>query len=118
MLNDPVGSPPFGASGADAVLIEPPAATATTVAPTLAEASADDGAEQSQTVREQLARDIADIESATAVLRRAEPALESWTDSPATALRKPGPVWFLIGLLWLSTALAVGAVVAIATFAG
>ena len=69
--------------------------------------------------RDQLAREIADIEIATAALRKAEPALESWTNAPATPVRKPRPVWLLIGVLWLSTALiTAGAVVAIATFAG
>jgi len=72
---------------------------------------------------DQLARDIAEIERATAALRRGEPALESWNESwcgeaPALA-RKPRPVWVLIGLLWLSTALvAAGAVAAIARLAG
>jgi hypothetical protein len=77
---------------------------------------------------DQFARDIAEIERASAALRKAEPALESWTDTPAGtwsddapagALRKPRPVWLLIGLLWLSTALVtVGAVAAIARLAG
>lgn len=68
---------------------------------------------------DQLAREIADIEAATAALRRAEPALQSWTNAPAAVVRKPRPVWLLIGVLWLSTALVTaGAVVAIAAFAG
>ena len=72
-----------------------------------------------QTVREQLAREVADIEAATAALRKAEPALESWTKAPASSGGKPRPVWLLIGVLWLSTALVTaGAVVAIATLAG
>jgi hypothetical protein len=72
-----------------------------------------------QTVRDQLAREVADIELATAALRRAEPALESWTKEPVNAGSKPRPVWVLIGVLWLSTALVTaGAVVAIATLAG
>ena len=72
-----------------------------------------------QTVRDQLAREVADIEAATAVLRRAEPALESWTKAPANTGGKPRPVWLLIGVLWLSTALVTaGAVVAIASLAG
>ena len=66
-----------------------------------------------------MARDIADIETATATLRKAEPALESWTKAPANTGGKPRPVWLLIGVLWLSTALVTaGAVVAIATLAG
>ncbi len=72
-----------------------------------------------QTVRDQLAREVADIETATAVLRRAEPALVSWTKAPANTGGKPRPVWLLIGVLWLSTALVTaGAVVAIASLAG
>jgi hypothetical protein len=72
---------------------------------------------------DQLERDIAEIERATAALRRGEPALETWNESwtgnaPALA-HKPRPVWLLVGLLWLSTALvAVGAVAAIAHLAG
>lgn len=77
---------------------------------------------------DQFARDIAEIERATAALRRAEPSLEMWseagsdarTDEAATlAIRKARPVWLLIGLLWLSTALVtVGAVAAIARLVG
>jgi hypothetical protein len=73
---------------------------------------------------DQLARDIADIERASAALRRAQPGLEAWTE-PATdersagAMRKPRPLWLLVGLLWLSTALVTaGAVAAIARLAG
>jgi len=72
-----------------------------------------------QDVRDQLAREVAEIEVAIAALRRAEPALESWTQTPVTTTHKPRPVWVLIGVLWLSTALVTaGAVVAIATLAG
>ena len=77
---------------------------------------------------DQFARDIAEIERATAALRRAEPSLEMWgeagsearTDDAATlTIRKTRPVWLLIGLLWLSTALVtVGAVAAIAKLVG
>jgi hypothetical protein len=77
-----------------------------------------DGGALADAPNDQLAREIADIEAATAALRRAEPALQSWTNAPA-AVRKPRPVWLLIGVLWLSTALVTaGAVVAIAAFAG
>jgi hypothetical protein len=69
--------------------------------------------------RDQLARDIADIESATAALRRAEPALQSWTKPLAPAALKSRPLWLLIGLLWLSTALVtVGAAYALAALYG
>jgi hypothetical protein len=72
-----------------------------------------------QAARDQLAREVADIEAATAALRRAEPALESWTKAPAASGGKPRPVWLLIGVLWLSTAIVTaGAVVAIAAMAG
>jgi hypothetical protein len=68
---------------------------------------------------EQLARDIADIERASAALRRAEPALKSWSKPAAPAAAKPRPLWLLIAVLWLSTAiLTAGAFVAIATLAG
>jgi hypothetical protein len=72
---------------------------------------------------DEIARDIAEIERAAAVLRQAEPTLEMWTESwpgkAAATLRKPRPVWLLIGLLWLSTALvAAGAVATIAHLAG
>ncbi len=84
----------------------------------LSEIGEDAGA-TAQTVRDQLAREVADIEAATAALRQAEPALESWTKAPANTGGKPRPVWLLIGVLWLSTALVTaGAVVAIATLAG
>jgi hypothetical protein len=78
-----------------------------------------DAGSLAQTVRDQLAREVADIEAATAALRRGEPALESWTREPPNPGQKPRPVWLLIGVLWLSTALVTaGAVVAIATLAG
>ncbi len=73
-----------------------------------------------QSAQEQLTRELADIETATAALRQGEPALESWSKTSAAPLtRKPRPVWLIIGALWLSTAiLTAGAVVAIATLAG
>jgi hypothetical protein len=72
-----------------------------------------------QPMTDEVAREVAEIESATAALRRAEPGLESWNKSTERAARKPRPVWLIIGVLWLSTALVTaGAVVAIATFAG
>ncbi len=69
--------------------------------------------------RDQLARDLAEIERATAALRKAEPALESWARPLAETMGKPHPVWLLVGVLWLSTALATfGAVVAISALVG
>jgi hypothetical protein len=84
---------------------------------------ASDSAEDKDALRrfaqEQLEREIADIERATASLRIAEPALESWIKPMTPVLPKGRPLWLLIGVLWLSTALVTaGAVVAIASLAG
>jgi hypothetical protein len=69
--------------------------------------------------RDKLERDIAAIERASAALRRAEPGLESWSETPATILHNPRPLWLLIGVLWLSTALVtLGAVFAITAIVG
>ncbi len=69
--------------------------------------------------REQLERDIAAIEHASAALRRAEPELESWSGPPAATMHKPRPLWLLIGVLWLSTALVtIGAVFAVSALVG
>jgi anti-sigma factor RsiW len=69
--------------------------------------------------KEQLARDLVDIERATAALRRAEPALQSWSQPATQATRPPQPLWVLIGVLWLSAAIVtVGAAVAIVALAG
>lgn len=54
--------------------------------------------------RDQFERDVAAIERATAILLRAEPALQSWAE-PAPTLGTPRPLWQIIGMLWLSTAL-------------
>ncbi len=82
-------------------------------------ASADDSGSLAATDLDQLKRDIAEIERASAALRKAEPKLESWTDPPARTMHRPRPVWLLIGVLWLSTALVtLGAVVAIAALVG
>jgi len=72
-----------------------------------------------QAERDQLAREIAEIENAAAVLRKAQPALRSWTRPPSQIMPKAQPLWLLIGVLWLSTALVTaGAVAAIASFVG
>jgi hypothetical protein len=83
-------------------------------------APADDADLLATADREQLQRDIAAIERATAALRRAEPALQSWTSPPVTAtLPQPRPLWLLIGALWISTALiTLGALYAISAFVG
>jgi hypothetical protein len=84
-----------------------------------ADAPADDAGSLAPGEPDQLARDIAAIERAAAALRKAEPALESWSNPPPQAGRKPRPVWLLIGVLWVSTALVtVGAAVAIAVLVG
>jgi hypothetical protein len=73
---------------------------------------------------DQVARDIAEIERAAATLRKAQPALEAWTtasnnEPPVVTPRNPRPVWLLVGLLWLSTALvAAGAFAVVARLAG
>ena len=83
----------------------------------LSEIQEDAGA-MAQTVRDQLARDVADIE----LLRCATPsrAGAGILDQGAGQYRRQAaPLWLLIGVLWLSTALVTaGAVVAIATLAG
>jgi len=53
---------------------------------------------------DQLSRDFAEIEQASAALRRAVPALEAWTRPPAAATR-PLSVWVLIAVLWFLSAL-------------
>ena len=69
--------------------------------------------------REHLQREIAAIERAAEALRKAEPGLESWSDMPAPAVHKPRPIWLLIGVLWLSTALVtIGAVFALSALVG
>jgi hypothetical protein len=110
-------SPPTGNVDGDAALTELQRFAAGP--PDVAVAAANDAGSFAQVDREQLARDIAEIERATAALRKGEPALESWTSPPMATLVKPRPLWLLIGVLWLSTALvAAGAVVAIATLVG
>jgi hypothetical protein len=75
-----------------------------------------------RTDSDQMARDIAEIERATAALRKAEPALEAWTERPRSRTRpprKPRSVWVIVGVLWLSTALVTaGALAAIAKLVG
>jgi len=66
----------------------------------------------------QFERDVAAIEQATATLRRGEPALQSWTESPMAAA-SPRPLWLVVGMLWFSTALVtVSAVFAIYVLVG
>jgi hypothetical protein len=108
MLKQNVGSLP--SADAESISLEPRLGDAGLAA----EANTPD-----PSVHDQLARDIADIESATAALLKAEPELESWSEADVPAAYKPRPVWLIIGVLWLSTVLVTaGAVVAIATLAG
>jgi hypothetical protein len=117
MLKQYVSSPSSAGSDADMAAFALPRSEPLAL-DDLSEIGEDAGA-MAQTVHDQLAREVADIETATAALRRAEPALESWTKAPANTGGKPRPVWLLIGVLWLSTALVTaGAVVAIASLAG
>jgi hypothetical protein len=87
----------------------------------LASAAADEAASTAPSAaeRDQLARDIAAIERTAAELRKAEPALVSWVDPPTGSLQPPRPIWLLIGMLWVSTALVtLGAVYALSAFVG
>ena len=52
---------------------------------------------------EQYARAIAEIEQASAALRRAEPGLEAWKPEAASEPRKSWPVWVLVSGIWIST---------------
>lgn len=109
---------PSGTADGDAGWIElPDLEAALPVSPS--NIAADAGA-RAEIERDELARDFAEIENATAALRKGEPALESWTTPPAATLAKPPrPLWLLIAALWLSTALvAAGALVAIVMFVG
>ena len=62
---------------------------------------------------DELARAMADIERASIVLRRAEPALESWSDhqAPAAPLASSFSTWVLIGIVWTSTLLIAASVI-------
>jgi hypothetical protein len=117
------GYGPSGGADGDAALSEPGALEA-------ALCDSRDGGDGLDPIApaDQFERDIAAIERASAALCKAEPALETWSapsreawigDLPPAAKRKPRPVWLLIGVLWLSTALVTaGAVAAIAVLAG
>src|SRR5579885_935367 len=61
----------------------------------------------------QLARAIAEIEKASAALRRSEPTLELWRPGWATLGKKRGyiSVWILIGGIWISDILVLSATV-------
>jgi hypothetical protein len=113
-----LGSRPSNQSSSDAILIDLRGLEA--ARRSVAQEHAGDAKPLTQADREQLARDIADIESAAAALRKAQPALKSWIKLPPSPMvPKARPLWFLISALWLSTALVTaGAVVAIHSFVG
>ena len=117
MFEHDLGSPPSNHSGDDAARREPCG-----VAPPRRRATdkiAEDIGALTRFEQEQLARELDDIERASAALRLGEPALQSWMRPAAPAVLKARPLWLLIGVLWLSTALVTaGAVAAIATLAG
>jgi hypothetical protein len=52
---------------------------------------------------DEYARAIAEIEQASAALRRAEPGLETWKPDAASEPRKSWPVWVLVSGIWIST---------------
>ena len=62
---------------------------------------------------DQLARDIAEIEQASAALRKSEPRLEVRRPQPATTgkPRKLRSVWLLIGGIWISTVGVLGSAI-------
>jgi hypothetical protein len=66
----------------------------------------------------QYARAIAEIEQASATLRRAEPSLEEWLPSAATQNepRHPRSVWILVGGIWVSTVLVVASAIGVTLF--
>jgi len=116
MFGHSLGSLPKGPSSGDAPLFEDrfePAGRRAT------DGDADMSALH-QFEQAQLAREYADIERASATLRLAQPALESWIKPPSPpAVAKSRPLWLLISVLWLSTALVTaGTVAAIATLVG
>jgi hypothetical protein len=58
---------------------------------------------------DQLARAVAEIEKASALLRQSDPALEVWSPNAAVpnAKRKYWSIWLLIGGIWISATLVV-----------
>ncbi len=86
---------------------------------TVAPAMVDEAQALIDAANEQLARDYADIEQASEALRRARPALQSWSTPSTPVAVKARPVWQIISIVWVSTAIVtVGAAVAIAALAG
>lgn len=112
-----LGSLPSDQSGDLGVLLErrraePPRRRATDRLP-------EDSSALTRFEQEQLTREFADIERASAALQRVQPALQSWKKPEPAASPKARPLWLVIGMLWLSIALlAGGALAALATLAG
>src|SRR5262245_17814120 len=52
---------------------------------------------------DEYARAIAEIEQASAALRRAEPGLEAWKPDATSEPHKSWPVWVLVSGIWIST---------------
>ena len=114
MSNQQAGFPPEDAAGR--VIDQARKADARRDA---APADVDDSGLLAAADREHLEREIAAIERAAEALRRGDPELESWSDVPPATVHKPRPIWLLIGVLWLSTALVtIGAVFAISALVG
>ena len=66
---------------------------------------------------DQVEAGMREIELASAALRRAQPDLDDWGSMPVDSApaRKPGSAWVVVGVVWLSTVLALSlATVAIA----
>ncbi len=117
MSGHSLGSLPSDHFTDDALLIKPrPAGTPGRAS----ESIVDDARALTRFEQDQLAREYADIERASAALRLGQPQLRSWsTPAAPAAAKKPRAIWLLIGVLWLSTAvITIGAVAAIATLAG
>jgi hypothetical protein len=58
---------------------------------------------------DQLARAVAEIEKASAILREADPALEIWSPNAAapSVKRKYWSIWLMIGGIWVSATLVI-----------
>jgi hypothetical protein len=62
----------------------------------------------------QLESAIAEIQDASAALKSAEPALAAWqpqTAADENETRRPRSVWVLVGIIWLTMAVAIAGVI-------
>jgi hypothetical protein len=97
-----IGFEPSDGSDGDVELDELHAAEANLQAPHDARAAEID----SLAHVDQLVRDFAEIERATAALRKAEPGLEPWAETSvedpllAASPSQPSSVWLVVGALW------------------